>query len=109
MGHPQPPTPVATYNTSTNGIINGTEKQQQIKKIDMRFDLGRDRMWENHFHIFWEEENKNLADYFTKHHPILHHRKMRPIYLKATKKTYKTRNTGKLGSEESVMELPIPE
>ena len=37
------------------------------------------------FHIFWEEEKKNLVDYITKHHPIWHHIAMRPRYVKATK------------------------
>ena len=37
-------------------------------------------------HIFWEEGNKNLTDCVTKHHPIWHHRTMRPRYLKPTKK-----------------------
>ena len=37
LGHPQPPTPIKTDNTTANGIINGTVKQQRSKAIDMRF------------------------------------------------------------------------
>ena len=28
MGHPQPPTPVATYNVVANSMLNGTAKQK---------------------------------------------------------------------------------
>ena len=52
----------------------------------MIFHWVRDRIRQNHFHIFWEEGKKNLADYVTKHHLIWHHRAMRPRYVKATKK-----------------------
>ena len=51
----------------------------------MRFYWVRDRIRQNHFHILWEKGNKNLVDYVTKHYPIWHHRKMIPVYLKATK------------------------
>ena len=62
---------------------------------------------QNHFHIFWEEGKKNLADYVTKHHPIWHHRAMRPRYVRATKKDIKTQKTSKLGPGDGVLELPI--
>ena len=86
MGHQQPPTLVATDNIATNSIVNGTAKQKRSRAIDMRFYWVRDRIRQNYFHIFWEEGKKNLADYVTKHHPIWHHRAMRPRYVKATKK-----------------------
>ena len=52
--------------------------------MDMIFYWIQDRTRENHFHIFWEEGNKNLSDYFTKK-TIWHHRTMRPRYLNPTK------------------------
>eukprot|EP00957_Ditylum_brightwellii_P156746 11930471-Ditylum_brightwellii.AAC.2 len=36
MGHPQPPTPVMTDNSTACGIINNTVKQQCTHAIDMR-------------------------------------------------------------------------
>ena len=54
MGHLQPPTPMATDNTSANSIVNGTEKQKISRAIDMRFYWVRDRIRQNYFHIFWE-------------------------------------------------------
>eukprot|EP00957_Ditylum_brightwellii_P144183 10985881-Ditylum_brightwellii.AAC.1 len=42
MGHPQPPTPVLTDNSTACGIINKTVKQQHTHAIDMRFYWVRD-------------------------------------------------------------------
>jgi hypothetical protein len=81
MGHTQPPTPLQTDNSTANGIINGTVKQQRSKAIDMRFYWVRDRSNQGHFNVFWAPGRDNLGDYFTKHHPPSHHRLMRPIFL----------------------------
>ena len=108
MGHLQPPKPVTTYNKASNSIVRGTAKQKISRSIDMRFYWVRDRIRQNHFHIFWEEGKKNLADYVTKHHPIWNHRSMRPRYVKATKNIQKTKKTGELRPGEGVLELPIP-
>ena len=86
MGHQQPPTPVVTDNTSTNGIFNVTAKQKISRAIDMIFYWVRYIIRQNHFHVFWEDGKKKLSDYVTKHHPIWHHIAMRPRYVKATKK-----------------------
>ena len=64
----------------------------------MRFYWVRDRIRQNHFHIFWEEGEKNLADYVTKNHPIWHYREMRPRYVKATKKYIEKSKEGRTGT-----------
>ena len=61
MGHLQPPTPVGTYNTAANSIVNGTAKQKRYRAIDMRFYWVIDRILKNHFHKFLKEGKKNLA------------------------------------------------
>ena len=61
-------------------------QSRKYRAIDMRFYWVRDRIRQNHFHIFREEGKKNLADYVTKHHSIWHHIAMRPRYVKSTKK-----------------------
>ncbi len=81
MGHQQPPTPLQTDNSTANGIINGTVKQQASKAIDMRFYWIRDRSNQGHFHVYWAPGSANLGDYFTKHHSPKHHRLMRPTFL----------------------------
>ena len=86
MGHQQPPAPVAIENTAANSIVNGTAKKKRYQANDMRFYWVIDRIRQNHFHIFWEEEREHLVDYVTKHHPMWHHRTLRPIYVAATQK-----------------------
>ena len=82
MGHQQTPTLVTTDNTAANIIVNGTAKQKLSRAIDMKFYLVRDRIRQTHFHKFWEEGKKNLADYVIKHQPIWYYRAMRPRYVK---------------------------
>ena len=31
--------------------------------------------------VYWDKVTNNDADYFTKHHPPIHHRQMRPRYI----------------------------
>jgi hypothetical protein len=81
LGHPQPPTPIKTDNSTATGIINNTIKQKRSKSIDMRFYWLRDRVKQGQFRVHWEPGTHNLADYPTKHHFGSHHRKVRPIYL----------------------------
>ena len=37
MGHPQPPTPVATYNTESHSTVNGTAKQENPEQYTRYF------------------------------------------------------------------------
>ena len=48
--------------------------------------MGKRQNKAKRFHVLWEEVNKNLADYVTKHHPIWSEIKMRPKYVIATQK-----------------------
>ena len=59
----------------------------------MRFYWLQDRVNQGQFHIFWAPGSKNLADYFTKHHPAIHHNKMRYYYLYSTTKSPKFRTS----------------
>ena len=83
MGWPQQQTPVKTDNKCAAGIANKNIKQKRSKAMDMRFDWIRDRENRKQFHIYWQKGEDNYADYFTKHHPAAHHRKMRPRYFHA--------------------------
>ena len=68
-------------NTCAVGIINDNFRQRKSKFIDIPFYWIRDRVKQNQFRIFWGKDSSYLADYFTKHHPPAHHRKMRSTYL----------------------------
>ena len=81
MGHPQPATPVQTDNCFAEGFSNRRVKQHRSKSIDMRFYWIRDRFKQGQFYIYWQKGIKNMADYFTKHHPTRHNRHMRENYL----------------------------
>ena len=81
MGHVQPPTEIITDNLTACGILNKTCKQTRSKAIDMNYYWVRDRISQKQFNLIWKRGSENLADYFTKHHPPAHHKRMRPIYL----------------------------
>jgi hypothetical protein len=78
---PQPPTPIATDNSTAAGIANDTVKQKRSKAIDMRYYWIRDRVRQGKFHIFWRKGKSNKADYYSKHFPPAHHIEVRPTYL----------------------------
>jgi hypothetical protein len=80
LGHRQPATPMSTDNNTAEGIMNGTIKQNRSKAIDMRFYWLKDRSEQGQFRIYWEPGHTNLADYYTKHHPPCHHKRVRPVY-----------------------------
>jgi hypothetical protein len=67
LGHPQPPTPMETDNTTATGYSNGAIKQKRTKAMDM----------------YWGPGYQNLANYFTKHHSPAHHKRMRKMYIHA--------------------------
>jgi hypothetical protein len=81
LGHPQPPTPLKTDNSTAKGILTGEMKQKHTKAMDMRFYWLVNRVKQGHFQIYWEPGKNNLADYPTKHHSPAHHKRVRPIYL----------------------------
>ena len=62
-------------------LANNTTKQKRSKAIDMRFHWLRDRVGQKHFDVLWREGKNNLADYFTKIHPISHVKNMRRFFV----------------------------
>ena len=81
MGHPQPATPIQTDNACANGIVNDTVKQKRSRAMDMRFYWVRDRVRQGHFLVFWAPGDINIADYYTKHFAVSHHRSIRSTVL----------------------------
>jgi hypothetical protein len=66
LGHPHPPTPLETDNTTATGYSNGTIKQKRTQVMDMRFYWIKDRVKQGQFNVYWGPGYQNLADYFTK-------------------------------------------
>eukprot|EP00957_Ditylum_brightwellii_P122520 9343331-Ditylum_brightwellii.AAC.1 len=81
MGHPKPPTPIQVDNFTAYRIVNSNIKQQKSKAIDMRFYWVQDRVRQKQYVVYWELGKNNRANYFTKHHPLAHHHKVRGDYL----------------------------
>ena len=80
ISHPQPPTPITTDNSTAHHFIYDNINQKRSKSWDMRFYWLRDCQNQKQFLIKWAAGKSNLADYFTKHHPIIHHKTVRPLY-----------------------------
>ena len=58
MVHEQASTPLTTENTAANSIVNGKATRKRSQAINIRFYLVRERIQQNHFHIFWGEGKK---------------------------------------------------
>ena len=81
MGHKQPATPIQTDNSTAEGVVNSKIQPKRTKAMDMRFYWLRDRETREQFRFFWRAGKLNLADYWTKHHPAMHHKNMRNKFL----------------------------
>ena len=77
MHHPQTPTPIQVDNSTAVGLANKSIKQKLSKSMDLRFHWIRDRIIQEHFHVFWKPGKTNLGNYLSKHHPTPHHIKVR--------------------------------
>ena len=81
LGYPQDTTTIMCDNSCAVGIANNDVKQKRSKAIDMRYHWIRDQVQQCKFKIIWEKGSANLADYFTKAHPVSHYAVMRRTYV----------------------------
>jgi hypothetical protein len=84
LGHKQPPTPLQTDNAMADAIINGKVQPKQTRAMDMRFHWLQDRECQQQFRIYWRPGKMNYTNYWTKHHPEMHHRNIRKEFLTPT-------------------------
>jgi hypothetical protein len=80
MGHKQPPTPMQTDNTTALGVVN-KNVMKKLKSMDMKYHWLRCRISQMQFKHYWAAGSTNLGDYFTKHHPTIHHQTTRGTQL----------------------------
>ena len=73
MGHPKQAIPMNTYNFTADKILNDTTKKKRTNTIDMGFYWVQDIIRYDHHNRFWKPGANNLADYFTKNHPLHHY------------------------------------
>ena len=85
LGHPQPPTPLQTDNTTASDFANRTLRLKRSKSWDMRFHWLRDQERRGDLHVFWGKGITNKGDYYTKHFPPSHHRTMRHSHFVSAK------------------------
>ena len=92
LAHHQPPTPLKTDNSTSSAFIDNTIKQRRSKTWDMRWNWMRDPKTKEQIKTYWDRGVNNLADYPTKHHPPIHHKRMRPTYLHVAHNIYQFLN-----------------
>ena len=56
-------------------------KPKRSKSWDMNWHWLRDKDVLEQLIVYWYKGTNNDADYFTKHHPPIHHRQMHPQYI----------------------------
>jgi len=101
LGHPQPPTPMQTNNTTALGVVN-QNVMKKLKSMDMKYHWLRCRISQDQFRHYWKAGKTNLADYVTKHHPALHHQTTRGTFLTDISKLVELRNGQKCNSVTAV-------
>jgi len=88
LGYPQGSTITRCDNSCAVGIANITVKQKRSKAIDMRYHWVRDQVKQGKMTIIWEAGVHNLADFFTKAHPVWHHKAMMSTFIHTPKRTF---------------------
>ncbi len=80
MGHPQPPTPMQTDNTTALGVVNNNV-MKMLKAMDMKYHWLRNRENQGQFRHYWAPGKENNGNYITKHHAPIHHQATQPTFL----------------------------
>ena len=81
LDHKQPATPLKINNYITDFFVNSGMKQKRSKKWYIKCHWLRDNEVLDQLIVYCDRGTKNDANYFTKHHPPIHHRKIRPRYI----------------------------
>ena len=92
LGHPQPPTPIKTDNSTAQGFVNDNINQKRSKSWDMRYYWLRDKVAQDLFDIYWMKGSNNHADYWTKHFPTVYHKTICSLYVKDKEYTQDLQN-----------------
>jgi hypothetical protein len=81
LGYPQSETEIFCDNKCAVGLANNTFNLKRTKTIDMRYHWIRDQVKLKVFKVTWKAGKLNLADFFTKAHPVKHHQEIRWKYV----------------------------
>ena len=81
LGFPQLPIPIIYDNIIAGKIANNNVKKHKYSKvISMNYHWIKDRIKAGHFTLKWAPGKTNLADFFTKLHPVNHFQAMLKVY-----------------------------
>jgi hypothetical protein len=81
LGHKQHAIPLQTDNSTAHSFVTKNIKQRRSKTWDMRWNWLRDKITQTLFRVYWAQGKTNEVDYFTKHHPPMHHINQRSKYI----------------------------
>ena len=81
MQWPQPPTPITVDNSKALGLAWDTIKANKSRAMDMHLHWIQDWAQQRQLLVMWAPGKLNKADYFTKQHSPIHHRRMHFVYL----------------------------
>jgi hypothetical protein len=110
LDYPQAATAITSDNSVAVSVANKTVKQRRSKAIDMKFHWIQDRVEQGHFTVGWQPGKTNLADYFTKAHPVHHFKSMRPYFVHSigdspTRPNARLRRTGRRTAAHPLVDL----
>jgi hypothetical protein len=74
LGYPPQATDIVVDNTTAHGLANNNVKLKRStsKAMDMRYHWTRDKVRLGIYTVTWAPGSVNLADFFTKAHPVRH-------------------------------------
>jgi hypothetical protein len=81
LSHPQPRTPIQTDNSTVHALLTNKILPKALKAMDMQFHWLQCCYAQDQYWYYWRPGTKNLADYWTKHHPANHHKSFQPQIL----------------------------
>ena len=81
MGYEQPPTPMQNDNTTAHGVVTNNIAIKRLKSMEMKLHWLRCRIPQKQFRHYWQPGPKNLGNYVTKHHTLIHHKAVHGTYL----------------------------
>ena len=103
LGYPQTHTEIICDNLCAVGIANNTFNMKRTKTIDMRYHWIRDQVKLGVFKVTWKPGKLNLADFFTKAHPVHHHKSIRWKYVLVEPQNCNANSEDHIPSSEGVL------
>ena len=106
LDHKQPPTPLKMDNYMTEGSVNSDMKPKHSKTWDMKGNWLRDKEFLNQLKAYFYRGTNKDADYFTTHHPPIHHCNIPPRYIHTLNLVKKIPHTIRL-CESVLNQIPV--